>query len=180
MSNKLVSSYSPGSKILHWVIALIVITMLTGSFFIESLPKEYIGSAFMWHKSFGITVLFLMLLRLVWIVIKGKPALPVTVPAWERIFSHIVHYALYFFVILMPICGWIMSMAGDRIPNFFGLIKLPLPWISPNKELAELMAQAHNTIAWIIIALLILHIAGALKHHFINKDKVLRRMLPGG
>lgn len=173
---KEVSSYSGGSKFFHWLIAVIVILMVTGSFFLDTLPEQYISTAFMYHKSMGITILFLMIMRLIWLAYTGKPPLPATVPAWQRIAAHFVQYALYFFVILMPLCGWIMSVAADKAPYYFGLFQLSLPGIEPNKALSSLMKQAHNTIAWIIIMLIALHIAGALKHRFIDKDRVFQRM----
>ena len=176
MLKKQVPNYSTGSKWIHWLVALIVISMLAGSFFLDDVPEQYKGRAYMIHKSVGLTVLFLMILRLFWIRYRGKPALPVSVSAWERFLSHLVQYSLYVFVILMPLCGWIMSVAANRTPVFFGLFPVPIPGIAPNKALSQLMLQAHITIAWIIIALLVLHIAGALKHHFIDKDDVLRRM----
>ncbi|KTD23517.1 cytochrome b [Legionella maceachernii] len=171
-------NYPVGFKYLHWLIAVIVIAMLLGSYFLEDLPERYIGFAFMLHKSFGITVLFLMLVRVGWIWRNGKPMLPESVPVWERFLSNFVQYALYFFLILMPLSGWIMSAAANKPPYFFSLIHLTLPGIEPNKELAHLMKQTHNTVAWIIMILLALHIAGAFKHYFIDKDRVLQRMLP--
>lgn len=174
-----VKRYSTGSKLLHWVIAIIVITMLSLSFFLDDVPDEYKSTAFMMHKSFGLTVLILMIIRFVWILHKGKPSLPISIPLWEKILSHLVQYSFYILLIAMPICGWIMSVAGGRVPTFFGLFYLPLP-IAENKPLSKLMLQCHQIIAWILIVLIILHVAGAIKHHFIDKDKVLRRMLPGG
>lgn len=150
--------------------------MLAGSFFLENLPKQYIGSAFMLHKSFGITVFFLMICRLIWIAYTGKPPLPASLPRWQRLLSHWVQYALYLFVILMPLSGWIMSTAANKSPYFFTLLQLPFPGISPNEHLASLMKEVHNTLAWIIIVLLVLHIAGAIKHQFIDKDNLMRRM----
>lgn len=174
-----VVNYSSGSKLIHWFVALIVICMLAGSFFLDDLPEQYQSSAYMLHKSFGLTVLFLMIIRLFWIAYSGKPALPASVPVWQKFLSRLVQYSLYFFVILMPISGWIMSVAANRIPSYFTLFSVPFPGIGPNEELADFMVQVHNTIAWIIIVLLVLHVAGAFKHHFIDKDEVLRRMLPG-
>lgn len=179
MVKKQTVHYSSGSKFFHWVIALIVISMLAISFFLEDLPKPYVPTAFMLHKSFGLTVLFLMILRLIWVSYKGKLPLPASVPVWQRFLSRLVQYSLYFFVILMALSGWIMSVAANKIPYYFGLFHLSLPGVEPNKNLAELMNESHETIAWILIVLIILHIAGALKHHFIDKDDVLRRMLPG-
>lgn len=176
--NKVVA-YSAGSKFFHWLIAVIVILMLSGSFFLGDLPKEYQGSAFMIHKSFGLTVLFLMLIRIVWILRHGKPPLPLSVPRWQRFISRVVQYGLYLFILLMALCGWIMSVAAERTPSYFGLFHLPLP-IQPDKALAKWMDQSHKTLAWVLIILVLMHLAGALKHHFIDKDNVLKRMLPGG
>ena len=77
----------------------------------------------------------------------------------------------------MPLCGWIMSVASERVPSFFGFFRLPLP-IKPNKALALFMKESHEIIAWILVGMVVLHVLAALKHHFINKDNVLKRMLP--
>jgi cytochrome b561 len=152
--------------------------MLSGSFFLDDLPKSYHSVAYMMHKSFGLTVLFLTILRFFWIIYCGKPAMPATVPRWQKIMSMMVQYALYVFLVSMATCGWIMSVAAERVPSYFGWFDLSLP-IQPNKALATIMNQSHKTIAWILIALIVLHIAGAMKHHVIDKDNVLKRMLPG-
>ena len=170
-------SYSKGFKALHWLIALAVILMLSISFFLEDLPEPSIGLAFMIHKSIGITVLFLMLFRLVWVCLIGKPALPVSIPKWEKRLAHFVQYALYLLVILMPLSGWVMSVAAKKAPYYFGLFQMSLPGIEPDKQLVELMKQTHNTIAWLLIVFVVLHIAGALKHHFVDRDEVLKQML---
>lgn len=177
---KEVTEYSAGSKLMHWIIALLLILMLLGGFFLDDVPDQYAPTVYMLHKSFGLSILALMLLRVIWIIRTGKPALPPSVPLWQKFLSRLVQYALYFFVLLMPLVGWMMSVAAGRIPRFFGLFNLPLPGIEPDEALAKLMAEAHETIAWIIIGLVVFHVAGALKHHFIDKDNVLRRMLPGG
>ena len=174
-----VIGYSKGSKFFHWLIAIIVITMLAGSFFLESLPEQYQSSAYMFHKSFGLTVLFLMIARLFWIQYTGRPALPDTVPLWQKILARTVQYSLYLLLICMPICGWVMSVAANRVPSYFGLFPMPLP-IKANETLAKLMNQSHKTIAWILIALITLHIAGAIKHYFIDRDNVVKRMFPRG
>jgi cytochrome b561 len=170
--------YSKGSKFFHWLIAVVVITMLSVSFFLENVPEKYQSSAYMIHKSFGLTVLFLMLARIFWIQYTGKPALPKTVPMWQKIVSRAVQYSLYVLLICMPLSGWIMSVAANRVPSYFGLFNMPLP-INADKALSKLMNESHETIAWILIALITLHICGAIKHHFIDKDNVLKRMLPG-
>ncbi|MCC5792529.1 MAG: cytochrome b [Legionellaceae bacterium] len=171
-------SYSSGSKWLHWLIAAIVLPMLIFTFFFDALPERFFGTAITLHKSFGMLVLFLMLWRIVWITRTGKPPLPATVPIWQRIASRLVQHGLYVLVIAMPLVGWIMSTAANKSPVIFGLFTLPLPGITPDKALAKNMFQTHQILAWVIIFFLILHIAGALKHHFIDKDNVLKRMLP--
>ncbi|ASQ45976.1 cytochrome b [Legionella clemsonensis] len=170
--------YSPSFKFIHWFIALLVILMLSAGFFLEDLPEQYIGSAFMVHKSVGITILFLMIFRLIWVGYQGKLPLPDSVPVWERVFSRLVQYSLYLFLILMPLSGWIMSVAAERVPAYFGLFSISLPWIKPDKQLAHFMEEVHGVIAWILIGLIVLHIMGALKHHFYDKDNVLLTMLP--
>lgn len=178
MHKSTLNSYSSLSKFFHWFIAIVVILMLSFSFFLGDVPEQYAGTAYMIHKSFGLTVLGLMLLRIVWLLYAGRPPLPATVPNWQRFIARTVQYSLYVFLILMPLSGWIMSVAGTYIPSYFGLFNVPIPGITADEQLNKLMDQTHTTIAWIIIALLVLHIAGAIKHHFIDKDDVLRNMLP--
>ena len=170
--------YSAGSKLFHWLIAIIVISMLSFSFFLDDIPEQYQSLAYMIHKSIGLTILCLMIMRLVWIHHAGKPALPKSVPMWQRFVARTVQYSLYIFLLAMPMTGWIMSVAANRTPTFFGLFNVPLP-IAPDEALAKFMNQTHTIIAWILIALIVLHIAGALKHYFIDKDHVLQSMLPG-
>lgn len=178
MCGKDVTVYSQGSKILHWIIAVLVILMLAVSFFLEDVPETYIGTAYMLHKSLGLTVLALMLIRLYWIVRFGKPPLPTSAPAWERILSRAVQWSFYVLLIIQPISGWVLSAAADRMPTFFGLFKVPTLGIAPNESLDHVSKFVHEKIAWLLVFLVFLHLCGALKHHFINKDGVLRRMLP--
>ncbi|MDP3270194.1 MAG: cytochrome b [Legionella sp.] len=171
--------YPPISKLFHWVLAFAVIIMLCVGFLLDSIPDQFKGTAYMLHKSTGITILFLMILRFIWVHAAGKPPLPESVKLWEIILSRFVQYGFYILLLIMPLSGWIMSVAADKVPVYFGLFKAPLPWISPDKSLAGLMAESHEIIAWILIIFIGLHAAGAFKHHFINRDNVLRRMLPG-
>ncbi|KTD20282.1 cybB cytochrome b-561 transmembrane protein [Legionella lansingensis] len=178
MSSHPIVSYSKGIKFIHWLVAVLVIVMLSFGFFLDDVPKQYQGTAYMMHKSTGLTILCLMVLRLIWVAYKGKPPLPEAVPRWEKFLTHFVQYSFYVFLILMPLTGWIMSVAADRVPSYFGLFNVPFPGVTPNEELSDIMNQAHKTIAWVLIILLSLHVAGALKHHFINKDDILLRMWP--
>jgi len=169
--------YSKGTKVLHWIVALLVILMLSFSFFLEDVPKANQGMAYMIHKSVGLTILMLMLIRLFWIVRCGRPPLPSTVTPWERTLAKLVQYSFYGFLLLMPFSGWIMSLAADRIPTYFGLFEVPLYGIPLSKPLSAFMNQTHIILAWVLVALVSLHILGALKHRLVDKDNVLERML---
>ncbi len=178
MRSRALKQYSTVSKILHWLIAFAVLGMLCVGFFLDDIPEQYQATAYMLHKSTGLTILMLMIIRFIWIHASGKPPLPATTKLWERVLTRIVQYSFYVLLIMMPLSGWIMSVAAGRIPVYFGLFKVPFPGIEENKSLAEFMVSSHVTIAWIIIAFIVLHVAGALKHHFINRDDVLRSMWP--
>lgn len=179
MSSNERAKYSPFVKFLHWFIALLVVAMLCVGFFLDDIPDDYKGTAYMLHKSTGITILFLMIIRFIWVHASGKPKLPESMKLWEKILSRFVQYSFYLLLIAMPLSGWIMSVASEHVPVYFGLFTASLPWVSPSNTLAEFMEESHEIIAWIIIGLLVLHILGALKHHFIDKDRVLKTMLPG-
>lgn len=171
--------YSPVSIFLHWLIAFAVMIMLCVGFLLDEIPEPYQPLAYLLHKSTGISILFLMFIRLIWIHAVGKPPLPDSVNRWEKILSRFVQYGFYLLLILMPLSGWVMSVAANRVPSYFGLFSMPLPGIGVNKPLSQLMGECHETIAWILMVFIVLHVAGALKHHFIDKDEVLKRMLPG-
>ncbi len=178
MLKNTIDNYGSVARTLHWLIAVLVIGMLIFGFLLESIPKPIRGEMIGLHKSIGLTILLLILLRLIWRFINIQPVLPISVPPWEQIAARSVHILFYLVLLLMPLSGWIMSSL-DGHPVFFWKWwnwTLPLP---VNKTLANDFFNVHVTIAWIIIALLVLHIGAALKHHFIEKNNVLRRMLPG-
>ncbi len=178
MRNKDVVNYSAGFKWLHWVVACLVLGMLGVGFFLTDMPSAFKATAYMLHKSIGLTILILMLVRIVWIMFTGKPKLPDTTPKWEHFLANSVQYALYAFLIAMALSGWLMATASNKIPVYFGWFSVPFPALLPNERLADWMYSAHGTIAWILLGLVGLHIAGALKHWLIQKDDVLTRMLP--
>lgn len=176
--NKDVQQYSQGFKYLHWLVALLVLSMLGFGFFLGDLPSSIKPMAYMLHKSTGLTLLALMLLRLIWVVRLKKPLLPEAMPRWECFLARFVQYSLYVFLIAMPLSGWLMATASNKIPVYFGWFRVPFPGILPDKALAHWMREAHYYIAFILLGLVILHVAGALKHRFIDKDDVLNSMMP--
>lgn len=164
------------SKTLHWLIALCVIVLLMVGVSFNFLPRDSIGTLIFIHKSAGITVLGLMLIRLMWQLINPYPEFPHTMPFIEKILARFVHGLLYVAVIAMPITGIVMSLAAGYTAPFWGLFSIHLPFITENGALKVLMVEWHKYLAWTIFALLMIHTVATLKHHYINKDGILRRI----
>ena len=173
-----IKQYAKSIKWMHWLVAVIVIPMVLGSFYLENIPKPYRGTAIIFHKSFGFTVLCLMLIRLILMQLHERPKLPKITPKWELFLARFTQYSLYVCLIFMPLSGWIMSTAAGKNLLLYGLIEIPFPGIAPNKALGQIFFQIHQYIAFTIISLLSLHVLGALKHYFYNKDNVLATMWP--
>ena len=171
--------YGSIAQMLHWLIALLVIGLLAVGLFMTSsaAPQAFKGTLYFYHKSFGLTVLFFMVFRVLWRMLSIAPELPSSIPAWERFAARVVQGLLYLLLFAIPITGWLMSVWSKRYPDVFGLFEARLPLVK-NMELAKLMNTWHEYFAWIIIVLLVLHIGAAFKHHFIAKNAVLRQMLP--
>lgn len=174
------TAYGSVSKTFHWVISVLVILLLIVGLWMTGLEKnEFRWTIYDLHKSFGLLVLFLMVLRTSWMLSNPKPLSMPHSKFWERIAEKSVHWIFYVVLFLMPISGWIMSTASDHIPRFFGLFSLPAPFVTVgNEQLAELMEDTHEALGYFLIFLIVIHVLAALKHHFIDKDEVLRRMLP--
>jgi cytochrome b561 len=170
--------YGSVAKFFHWTIALLIIGLLALGFavtFMDDMPiQEPLINI---HKLFGLLVLTLAALRLLWLLYNPRPPMLEGMAAWERIGAHLVHGLLYLFMFLMPITGWVMSMAAGHTPNFLG-IKFPLWGIPTDKALSHQFFTIHKYSAWALIIVLVVHVGAALKHHFLAKDKVLKRMLP--
>lgn len=167
---------------LHWLIAALIGVMIvlglvmTGGFDDDIMTKI---ALFQWHKSTGIAVLALVVVRLAWRLANPVPALPGTLKAYERGLAHATHLALYLLMLAIPVSGWLIASASTLPTEVFGLFALPR-LITPDRGVEELVGEVHETLAWVMLGVLALHVAAALKHHFILKDDVLVRMLPGG
>jgi len=161
----------------HWVTAVLVLGMIGVGLYMSDLPRgpdksQMIGM----HKSIGIIVLGLALLRLLWRMGNPLPALLGTDSAWQRRAARIAHLALYALLLVLPLTGWIMSSAGNHPVSVFGLFTLP-PLVDQSKALGEAFEEIHVVLAWSLMAVLALHFVAALKHHFMDGDATLRRML---
>jgi len=132
---------------------------------------------FNWHKWAGITILVLSAARLLWRLSHPAPALPSTMPAWQRTASHVSHGMMYVLFFAIPLVGWAYSSAAGFSIVWFGVIPLP-DWVPRSRELAELLKPWHGWLAYALAAVVAVHVAAALKHHWIDKDQVMARMLP--
>lgn len=166
------------SQTFHWLIVALVIIQVTLGKIAEGLPNGVEKLATLArHKSVGITILMLATLRLLWRWMNPVPALPSTLRPYERGLAHFSHAALYVLLFAMPLSGWAMSSARGFSVSWFGLAQLP-DFVPKSRSLYEALHETHETLAYALGALALLHIAGALKHHFVLRDDVLRRMLP--
>ncbi len=135
-----------------------------------------------YHKWAGITFLILSVLRLVWRLVYKPPALPKAIeqamPHWQTKVYHATHYALYALFFAVPLIGWAYSSAAGFPIVLFGVLPLP-DFVAVDKEFAKQIKELHEISAFALMGLALLHIGAALKHHFIDKDGLVSRMLPG-
>lgn len=179
--------YSAVAILLHWSIALLVLALVGLGLVMTNLapgsPTQF--SLYQWHKSLGITVLLLTLARIGWRLAHPVPALPANLRPWERAAARVTHVGLYVLLLAIPLSGWALVSASPwNIPTvLYGIIPWPhlpvLPALEDKAGAEAVAKQAHNLLAWLAVALVALHVAAALKHHFILRDDVLARMLPG-
>lgn len=167
--------YTRTAVILHWLIAAIVIGQFSWGWLMQQIPKSPPGlraDAFNFHKSIGLCLLALMLIRLGWRIAHRPPPLP-DLPAWQSMLARVTHVALYVALIVMPIAGYLGSVWSGYPVRWFG-ITLPA-WGSNVPALKEAMSALHYATSWVLVTLVGLHIAGAL-HHALRGDGIMRRM----
>jgi cytochrome b561 len=171
-------------RLLHWTSAALVLGQWLLGRYMTSLGPEALAEKFVLyqrHKSLGLVILALTLVRLLWRL--GEPARPdhpPGMPPWQRRTAAASHALLYLLLLAMPITGFLAAAASPLgIPTLlFGLIPIPHP-IGPDARLEALLLTAHRIQGWVLAALLAIHIAAALKHHLIDRDRVLLRMIVG-
>lgn len=163
---------------LHWLMALLLIALFTVGVYMHELPlSPWKLQIYAWHKWAGVTAFLLVLARLAWRFTHRPPALPGAMPAAMRLAAHAGHAMLYLLMVAIPLSGWLMSSAKGFQTVYFGVLPLP-DLLGKDKQLGELLQSVHQTLNFLLVAVVIGHAGAALKHHWIDKDAVLARMLP--
>jgi cytochrome b561 len=169
------SNWGTPAKVFHWLVVFLIITQWAIAEYAEGQPLARKIAPLALHKSIGVTILAITILRLVWRLATTQPVS--TLKAWEHLLAKISHTLLYGLVLALPITGWLMSSARSFPVSWFGKFQLP-DLVAPNHILFQQMQNLHRTLFMVLVAVAFLHIAGALKHHFIDRSDVLLRMLP--
>jgi cytochrome b561 len=174
------SSWGSVARAFHWILGITIIGMLAFGWWMNHIPAR--PDRFFYrniHADIGYVVLLLTVLRLLWRLKNPTPALPPDTPRWQRIAAHISHGAIYVVVILVTIMGWAHS--GAHTPDYsswFGLFHVP-QITSPDKAAADAFEDRHIFLAYVLLALIVVHLAAAAWHHFVKRDRVAARMVDG-
>ena len=170
--------YGTPAIALHWIIALLIFGMIALGWTMMSIEKEPGAEVlFDLHKSFGLTVFGLIVLRILWRSGHRPEGLPDSVPAWQARLSMLSHWALYACMIVMPITGYLGASHQKKPPKWFGF-NLP-NWAAPDHDIAEAFFTVHSITTWVLVVLIALHTLAALKHLLMDRDGVFQRMWMG-
>ncbi len=167
------------AKLLHWVMAALIVAQIGLGFMAVNWrlsPTKL--NLFFWHKSIGMLLLALLALRLAWRMVNPAPGLPTGMPAWERNAARANHALLYLLLLALPVSGWVVNSAANIPLRIFWLIPLPA-LVAPDETLADRVALLHRGLFAVLALVLVAHIGAALRHHFVKRNTVLLRMLPG-
>ncbi|MBU6165208.1 MAG: cytochrome b [Alphaproteobacteria bacterium] len=170
------SRYSKGAIILHWVMAVMIIGNLAGGFLHDFVPNDAGQRSLVMglHKSFGLTIIGLTLVRLGWRIANPPPAFPHYFTGGERLLARAAHGAFYLAMLAIPLSGWVMADRNTRPLPFFGLFEVPK--FGVDKGIADAAHELHEILGWAMLALIALHLLGLLKHLLLDRDNLLVRM----
>ncbi|MGE4328884.1 cytochrome b [Diaphorobacter sp.] len=174
--------YGATAIALHWVLGLAIVALFGVGWYMTGLPfSPQRLKLYNWHKWAGVAILGLSAMRLAWRLANRPPALPAEVqsamPRWQQLAHHGVHHLLYALFFVVPLVGWAYSSAAGFPIVFLGLIPLP-DFVPASPALAETLKPWHAWTAYALAGLVALHVAAALKHHFVDRDGLIGRMLP--
>lgn len=171
-------AYTRTAIALHWVMALlIVIAFPLGVIAHEMAFSPDKLRLMSYHKWLGVTLFMLVVVRLLWRATHKPAPLEAAMPAWQKMAATTVHVLLYVLLFAIPLSGWLMSSAKGFQTVYLGILPLP-DLLGKSKELGDLLAEVHEALNITLLLLVLLHVAAALKHHVIDKDGTLQRMLP--
>ena len=171
-------TYTRTAISLHWLIALLVFAGWGLGIYMHDLPTSPAKAQYYsWHKWIGVTVFLLTLVRVTWRATHPPPPLPATVAPWQVTAARLSHFLLYALLFAIPLTGWTMSSAKGFTTVYFGVLPLP-DLVAKNEALGRLLAEVHELLAYTLAGVVALHFGAALRHHFVDRDVVLRRMLP--
>ena len=168
--------YSTPAIVLHWLVALLIFVGFPLGLYMVDLPLSPDKlKLYSYHKWIGITILLLASLRVMWRGTHTPPPLPDDMARWQRLASQVVHGLLYLLILAIPLSGWLMSSAKGFQTVWFGVLPLP-DLIGKDKALGDLLAGVHQALNFTLLALVILHVGAALKHHFMERRPFMQRM----
>lgn len=172
------NTYTTVAKLFHWGMALVFACLITLGFVMTDMPLspeklQY----YSWHKWAGVSVFMLAWLRLAWRVLNPPPTYPQTMSRLMQYFAHLGHAALYVLMIVIPVSGWLLSSAKGVQTVWFGVLPLP-DLLERDKELGHILHEVHETLNYVLLFMLSGHVIAALKHHIVDRDDILKRMLP--
>ena len=172
------AGYTRGAIAFHWIVAALIVFNLAYGFYLVDLPlSPQKLRSFSYHKWVGITVLAIAAGRLLWRLRHPPPPLPDAMKPWEQRAAHAAHVLLYALFFAAPISGWLFSSAAGFQTVYLGVLPIP-DLIAKDKEAAEALKLLHHGVNYVLAAVVVAHTAAALKHHFVDRDDVLVRMLP--
>lgn len=178
MLKNTLETYGSGTRLLHWLVAILIISLLIVGFYMTSMEKsELKWYIYGLHKATGTVVLALVSLRIIWRLSNVWPGLPSDTPKWQLWLVRCNISFLYCMMVLMPLTGFLGSLVGGYDISFYGLFTIPA--IAQDKEAGKWLFEIHEIAPYFLIASIGLHIFAAFYHHFIMRDNVLRRMLKG-
>lgn len=171
-------AYGLVAQLFHWLVVVGITLQYVWAWRADetdSIRLEY--QLIVQHKSIGMTVLMLAVLRILWRLFNRTPALPDGMKPWERFAAAFTHWALYGLILCIPLSGWIYSSAAGYGAEFYGLLDIP-DLVETSESLEDVFRDIHDLLGTALLVVVGVHIAAALQHHFIKKDNVLKRMLP--
>ena len=170
--------YTTTAISLHWLIAIGIAGTFSLGLYMHELPLSPTKlQLYSWHKWAGVSLFALIVVRLLWRATHAAPPLPAQMPALQRLAANATHWALYALMIAVPLSGWLMSSAKGFQTVWFGVLPLP-DLVAKDAALGDLLQDVHEALNLTMLGLVLLHAVAALKHHFIDRDDVLTRMLP--